>query len=1608
MANNNLTTGVRLAQLRLDSSLNWEPWDMTKAMSSDTGIQYVLGNLVRHGSPSGYYLYVNNTAGFQLAPDADGAEGTWLRLGVDTDGAKLVTDTAQVIDPGELIYYDATPAMTGNNDFVVFVRIGPQTSVQTSNQPTPASHTGWVYLQGRGSIVTDSAGTIISNLVIGRDILGAYDHTVVYGEGAEVEIIGGNAQITHWENLSGGAIAANIAPPVTNLLVSITVGQHIFPGQLARLPLPSTEAYARNNDQVATDLTLADIPVAGTAIGSVSNGWTRVDMTTSDWTEIFDRLPTNLSAYPDGLQNSNITLPTVNDATITYRINGADVGAITTNQAANETIDFGTITSGPGGPTVRVFADGLTYTVGDLVRVSTDLFVVTDATLAAAASNPANADSGFFAVGGTDTTHTIFYNNASNLADGDLRLISGNFSFVNGDLLFLVDQSDTEFERVEVWHIREVGSGIVVSATNIVAPGGVNIGKTAPNALTELRALLALRAVRTDNLGLLHETQLGAGFEQSGDHYTANIDPSEFEFVGGAITLKDGGVTNDKIEDRTIEHLKLADNAVTNRNIGDRAVHSDNIDYHTIIRSNLSFDLQAQLDARSEITVSETMGEVETGTIIRPSNIEGRDDWTMHVRPDNSRTISFTEVDAPDISIGDHFSLTAGSAAPPTGEVHTNAILRVPPVEVIETHTLTANVGQQGIGSFSFNTIQVNGVTASATNSITLRQGTYFRVANAIVALDSDTTFNSATMTVAGRLVNGATFPVGTNNALTPISETIDVTRVELDLIEGSMVGSEDLFTYLDNLTPASTTGGDAVFTFSPNSSTYVRRTIVHTAHGERVGNIAGANENDFVSNQAEFDVTEIRIGSGNSRNTAGTFAPLTGVDYTDVAVSWSSVAANGEIWLVWRGNQANIEGIINAMAAIMNVSSNTDTGIYFNGNPAGIIIPSASDIPYIRVIRNPTAYHANTANAISRALRISLRENGQRIANQLVSNMETLEPTNISSLFANGTFQLAHTEEVAAQVRFQGVDASGIAVGTLPVTRFGTQIQQDDDAIAVQTLYYSHNTNGAFPNPQTPDPGSRIRINEVPYSAGTTMSFAPEAGNSNNLIATISGPSAQRVADDLDRTFVSTFTSRIGALWFADSGDAFSEVNTRVGIDFTDVQSGHFLEAGRIRRYSPPVAVPLAAAERMTETGNAYTNTMISWRRDGDNFVVTVSGNTADKERVGSSLRNFLSERTANRSTLYFRDDGSTAIPANDAAARALPYLAINIPPIPGYSGGEGRITAIENQRARFPAPDSQFDQAGATLLSLYGLIDQDTETLRFGNGKTFTIPYSSGATNFTAGGFSTYADGQTIPSASTGDSILVAGVASAAPSLTGNTLGDVPAGMLPTGVMWNFRNVVPPVNIPADVWSDFLTADDVGTSFPGITDNLTLAFLLNSVNHTISGAPATSTTNPTGAITFAGATSAGDHRGSNRLSHTDLYDLFNVAPPATEDDGVFRSGGLLDRDGNIVRLRSQGGTNGISGTGEGVPIIGIGLRDSGGNATRDHGVILITGGTTTVANPQAGNTGADLNLQRRLMAMGTSPEVPAGVQTLNTPGFYRLVAGSDNGYWVRQTTNT
>ena len=738
--------------------------------------------------------------------------------------------------------------------------------------------------------------------------------------------------------------------------------------------------------------------------------------------------------------------------------------------------------------------------------------------------------------------------------------IARTLQFVNGPTSTGEDTSETDY--IAAWFEIPVARVYGGARNKLLVPGteaalnaaitgqSMNIfdGNTANiTTLTFRKNTAAVNTASLQNMSATAEKiAYGAGLSESGEHLVADIDTNTMDFNGGAIGVKEDGITTDRIADLNVTHSKLADNAISNRNVGDRAIHGDNIDVHTIERENLSFDLQAQIDERSDITITDSSAEVETGTVVRPTNLTGASDWEMHVLPDGSRTITFTEVDAPNLALGDRFTLTvtdtAGLATAPSGVVEANAVLRNTPTIVPEVRTLTANLAAGGTGVIILSDIQIDGIAASATNTFDIAAGTPLRVGNHISFINIDVTLNSPTRTfTAGDHSESATpIPAAPNNAIDPIQEEHEVTRIELDLVAGSMVGTVDLFTYLDALTPATTTGGDGIFTFSPQSSYFQRRTIVHTAHGERVGNVAGANENDFVSNQAEFDVTEIRIGSGNSRNTAGTFAPLVNVDYTDVAVSWSSVAANGEIWLVWRGNQANIEGIIDAMAAIMNVSSNTDTGIYFNGNPAGIIIPSASDIPYIRVIRNPTAYHANTANAISRALRISLHESGQRIANRLVTNHETLAPTPVGVLFSNSSSLQTHTAEVPALVRFQGIDASGIAVGTLPVTRFGTQIQQDDDAIAVQTLYYSHNTNGRFPNPMVPDPGSRIRINETPYTAGTTMSFAPEASDSNNLIATIRGPSAQRVADDLDRTFTSAFTSRSGALWFADSGDAF------------------------------------------------------------------------------------------------------------------------------------------------------------------------------------------------------------------------------------------------------------------------------------------------------------------------------------------------------------------------------------------------------------------------------------------------------------------------------------
>ena len=495
-----------------------------------------------------------------------------------------------------------------------------------------------------GSTVTDSAGTTITNLVIGRDILGAYDHAVVYGEGAEVEIIGGNAQITHWENLSGGTIAANIAPPVLNLLVTIADGQHIFPGQLGRLP-GIDEAYARNNDQPAIDLTPADIPVTGTAVGSVSNGWTRIDVDNTSWTEIFDRLPTDAAAYPAGVRNSEITLPTAATLNVPndLELNGNTL-QLTRDDGGTDTVigdvDLSPILVGDDA-IVPVFDDSRSdYVLNEMVRSGSQLFVVNNVANANSASDPFNGSSGFFAVGGVDSTHTLSYSGQT--------LAASPFTLAVGDTLFLQELGDATGATVEVYQIRS--AGLSVTATDVVLAGGITISKTATDALNQFRGILAPRAARTDNIGLLRETDFGAGIARSGDHLVVDIDTNTLDYNGGAIEVKEDGITTDRIADLNVTHAKLADNAVSNRNIGDRAVHGDNIDSHTIERDNLSFALQAQIDASSDVTVTETMGEVETGTVIRPTNLTGSSDWEMHVLPDGSRTITFTEVDAPDLS----------------------------------------------------------------------------------------------------------------------------------------------------------------------------------------------------------------------------------------------------------------------------------------------------------------------------------------------------------------------------------------------------------------------------------------------------------------------------------------------------------------------------------------------------------------------------------------------------------------------------------------------------------------------------------------------------------------------------------------------------------------------------------------------------------------------------------------------------------------------------------------------------------------------------------------------------------------------------------------------
>ena len=1151
-------------------------------------------------------------------------------------------------------------------------------------------------------------GLVLRNGLLGvnrAEFTGRYNHLLPYQIDATFFITRVSSRtIAFFQNVSGTVAPAGAFPREAIRFVNS------FDANVMRQEGELVAIATVNQGTTTTRVWARDIAAGASSSNPTdpdSTGWTELTLTDDIFAE--DRFDVDVNDV-FGLTEASAT------GGQSIRRNAGDT--------AWEYFTPGTGTGGGGASTVPAFAQRTDYVDREIVSQGTSLYIVNNVAQANAAADPANANSGFLLVGEFDSTHVISY-------DDQEIIPRGSFTLREGDTLFI--QPATDFiGNVEVYQIR-TNDLVVVGGTGgtFGISGGTSIANDASNALNQFRALLRDRGVRTDNIGLLTVDDLGAGLADTGDQITVSLDQVTLDFVGGNVEVADGGITNDKIADRTIEHLKLADNAVTNRNIGDRAVHGDNIDQQTIERENLSLALQAQFDERG-IVFHQTEGEIETGIIIRPSNLGSNNDWQMHVLSDGQRTITFTEIDAPDISVGDHFSLRAGSVAPLTGTQQTNAVLRTPPITVPEVRTLTGNLASgPGAGEVTLSGIEIDGETPTTDNTFTIGAGTVLRAGTHITIVNVEAVVNSAsfTLTATQHTDNAATLTNGT--AITPLTETHDVTRIELSLVEGSMVGTQDVFDYLDALAASGTEGGDGVYTFSPQSSIYTRRTIIHTAEGDRVGNINNMPENDFISNEEEFRVTEVRIGSGNSRNTAGTFSPLTGVTYENVFASWSSVAANGEVYLVWRGDQTEIDAIIAAMATIMNVSSNTDTGIYFNGNPAGIIIPSDGARTYIRVIRNPTNYHNNGANAISRALRIRTSERGQRNAYRLRSNHETLAPTRVQSLFSNLTSVQNHTDEVSARVRFIGIDASGQAIATLPVERFGTQVTSGIP-IAIETLYYSHNTNGQFPDPQVPDPGSRIRINETPYSAGTTISFEPVAGI--QLIADIRGPSAQRVANDLSRTFITSRNSRIGALWFADSGVAFSEVNSRVSIPLADVTFGHHLQANLERNWTPQHLVP-GAVDRLSHV-TFSANTRIGWRRDGDNFVVTVSGD--DREHVGFAFRNFLEDRVGRHSTLYFRSD-SIGSPADDAAAALLPYIAIDLPNIEGYDGGSlARMTAIENQEPRFPAPDSQYDQAGATALSLFGLQELDTETARLPNGKTFTLNYPAGVTDITlsAGG--------------------------------------------------------------------------------------------------------------------------------------------------------------------------------------------------------------------------------------------------------------------------------
>ena len=309
-----------------------------------------------------------------------------------------------------------------------------------------------------------------------------------------------------------------------------------------------------------------------------------------------------------------------------------------------------------------------------------------------------------------------------------------------------------------------------------------------------------------------------------------------------------------------------------------------------------------------------------------------------------------------------------------------------------------------------------------------------------------------------------------------------------------------------------------------------------------------------------------------------------------------------------------------------------------------------------------------------------------------------------------------------------------------------------------------------------------------------------------------------------------------------------------------------------------------------------------------------------------------------------------STDLPVDDAAARALPYIALNLPNIPGYSGGDGRMTAIENQRPRFPAPDSQFDQAGDTQLSLYGLRDQETEVARLPNGNTLTLPYPDGTTNITVNG------GETIVSSNTDW-----GTADATMTARGSAIRVV--NVVDAGAFVPLSYISTPTAGQTDPTFNTVADPDVMTSgqLPNIFNSLNIPTpVVGSADTVIFGGDSPPAILPTVGViggtllhvlAFPGSGPGG------RMTTTQAGTAFDViSNPLNEwnaTDGTYNPAGLVNSAGRTIAVRFNNTDT------QGWVLVGINRRNSGGG----HAIVLFAPlGTGTASTPAPGdNTTTD-----------------------------------------------